>query len=63
MASHASELEIAKKHLTDAVGDNMKQYVNFCLCLLSWGVFNSVSGFHAEVNEYCNFPLVQVPLC
>lgn len=25
MAAHASELEIAKKKLTDAVGDNVKQ--------------------------------------
>lgn len=25
MAAHASELEIAKKNLTDAVGDNVKQ--------------------------------------
>lgn len=28
MASHASELEIAKKNLTDAIGDNVKQWVN-----------------------------------
>lgn len=27
MAAHASELEIAKKNLTDAIGDNVKQYV------------------------------------
>ncbi|KAM6948890.1 transcriptional adapter 1 [Aplochiton taeniatus] len=26
MAAHASELEIAKKHLTDAIGDNVKHY-------------------------------------
>jgi len=25
MAAHASELEIAKKNLTDAIGDNVKQ--------------------------------------
>lgn len=25
MAAHASELEIAKKNLTEAVGDNVKQ--------------------------------------
>jgi len=27
MAAHASELEIAKKNLTDAIGDNVKQWV------------------------------------
>ncbi|MEQ2193028.1 Transcriptional adapter 1 [Xenoophorus captivus] len=26
MAGHASELEIAKKNLTDAIGDNVKHY-------------------------------------
>lgn len=25
MAAHASELELAKKNLTDAIGDNVKQ--------------------------------------
>lgn len=27
MAAHASELEIAKKNLTDAIGENVKQWV------------------------------------
>lgn len=34
MASHANELEIAKKNLTDAIGDNVKQWVDIYLMVM-----------------------------
>lgn len=39
MAAHASELEIAKKNLTDAIGDNVKQWVKMSLSLFHFYTF------------------------
>lgn len=54
MAAHASELEIAKKNLTDAIGDNVKQYVKpvFKCILFSHWTFQRLHMFAEERFHY-----------
>lgn len=54
MAAHANELEIAKKNLTDAIGDNVKQWVK-CVCiyfLFITFILNRVSWFVVVIRSH-----------